>query len=173
MKTFTWRNNEHDGVSNQKCHDCLLNRLFRHRSKKISKLRITGRCEGNSPGIGEFSAQRASNTENVSIWWHHHTAGSVLRPRVVYCQLDSRVIPPWFMAAVSGHEDIITSYLLSRGVLWCPAGPRANGRAVCQLNIDYLGDGTGELMFCMSRDGVDDANMIVLVMSIPSLKQWK
>ena len=31
-------------------HGCLLNRLFRHRSKKTSKLRITGLCVGNSPG---------------------------------------------------------------------------------------------------------------------------
>ena len=27
---------------------CLLNRLFKHRSKKTSKLRVTGLCEGNS-----------------------------------------------------------------------------------------------------------------------------
>ena len=27
---------------------------------------------GNSPVTGEFPAQRASNTENVSIWWCHH-----------------------------------------------------------------------------------------------------
>ena len=26
----------------------------------------------NSPGTGEFPAQRASNAENVSIWWRHH-----------------------------------------------------------------------------------------------------
>ena len=30
--------------------DCLLNRLFRCRSKKTSKLRVTGLCAGNSPG---------------------------------------------------------------------------------------------------------------------------
>ena len=29
-------------------------------------------CAGNSPGTGEFPAQMASNTENVSIWWRHH-----------------------------------------------------------------------------------------------------
>ena len=29
-------------------------------------------CVGNSPGTGEFPAQRASNAENVSIWWRHH-----------------------------------------------------------------------------------------------------
>ena len=29
-------------------------------------------CAGNSPVSGEFPAQRASNPENVSIWWRHH-----------------------------------------------------------------------------------------------------
>ena len=51
---------------------CLLNRLFRGRSKKTSKLRVTGLCAGNSPVTGEFPAQRASNAENVSVWWRHH-----------------------------------------------------------------------------------------------------
>ena len=27
---------------------------------------------GDSPVTGEFPAQRASNAENVSIWWRHH-----------------------------------------------------------------------------------------------------
>ena len=60
----------------------------RRRSRKTSKLRITGLCRGNSPVTGEFPAQRASNAENVSIWWRHHvffqitgksTSGSILR----------------------------------------------------------------------------------------------
>ena len=46
--------------------------LFRHRSKKTSKLRVTGLCEENSYVTGEFPSQRASSAENVSIWWHHH-----------------------------------------------------------------------------------------------------
>ena len=45
-----WRHNDHDSVSNHQPHDCLLNRLFRRRSKKTSKLRVTGLCVGNSPG---------------------------------------------------------------------------------------------------------------------------
>ena len=69
---FGWRHNGHDNVSNHQPHDCLLNRLFRRRSKKTSKLRVTGLCAGNSPGTGEFPAQMASNAENVSIWWRHH-----------------------------------------------------------------------------------------------------
>ena len=38
--------NEHDDVSNYRHLDCLLNCLFRRRSKKTSKLRVTGLCEG-------------------------------------------------------------------------------------------------------------------------------
>ena len=48
------------------------NCLFRRRSKKTSKLRVTGLCVGNSPGTGEFPAEMASYAENVSIWWCHH-----------------------------------------------------------------------------------------------------
>ena len=53
-------------------YECLLNRLYRRRSKKILKLRVTGLCAGNSPVTGEFPAQMASNAENISIWWRHH-----------------------------------------------------------------------------------------------------
>ena len=54
--SLQWRHNERDVVSNHQPHNCLLNRLFRRRSKKTSKLRVTGLCEGNSPGTGEFPA---------------------------------------------------------------------------------------------------------------------
>ena len=67
-----WRHNERDGVSNHRAHHSLLNRLFRRRSKKTSKLRVTGLWVGNSLVTGEFPAQMASNEENVSIWWRHH-----------------------------------------------------------------------------------------------------
>ena len=67
-----WRHNDHAGVSNHQPHGCLLNRLFRRKSKKTSKLRVTGLCVGNSPGTGEFPAQMVSYAENVSIWWRHH-----------------------------------------------------------------------------------------------------
>ena len=66
-----WRHNERDGVSNHQPRDCLLNRLFRRRLKIISQLRVTGFCVGNSPVIGQFPAQMASNAENTSIWWRH------------------------------------------------------------------------------------------------------
>ena len=102
--TLQWRQNERDGVSNHRRLDCLLDRMFRRRSRKTSKPRVTGLCEGNSPvnsphkgpvtrtnfhlmtsswinygcwimslafvrGIHRWPVQRASNAENVSIWW--------------------------------------------------------------------------------------------------------
>ena len=50
----------------------------RRRSKKTSKFRVNVLCAGNSPVSGEFPAQRASNTENVSILWRHHVNPDVL-----------------------------------------------------------------------------------------------
>ena len=47
-----WRHSGRAGVSNHQHHDCLLNGLFRRRSKKTSKLRVTGfvrRIPVNSP----------------------------------------------------------------------------------------------------------------------------
>ena len=66
-KTLRWRHNEHNSVSNHQPHDCLLTRLFGRKSKKTSKLRVTGLCAGNSPGTGEFPAQRASNAGNSPV----------------------------------------------------------------------------------------------------------
>ena len=61
--TLQWRHDGRKCVSDYQPHDCLLNRLFRHRSKNTSNLRVTGLCVGNS--------QMASNAENVSIWWRN------------------------------------------------------------------------------------------------------
>ena len=70
-KPLRWRHNGLDGVSNHQPRDCFLNCLFRRRSEKISKLRVTGVCTWNSLVTGEYSPQMASNAENVSIWWRH------------------------------------------------------------------------------------------------------
>ena len=63
-QSLRWRHNGRDSVSNHQPHDCLLNRLFRRRSKKTLKLRVTGLCEGNSPVTDEFPTQMASYAEN-------------------------------------------------------------------------------------------------------------
>ena len=65
-----WRHNERDDVSDHQPHDCLLNRLFKVEIKEHIKVpRHWPLCPGNSPVTDEFPAQRASNGENVSIWW--------------------------------------------------------------------------------------------------------
>ena len=38
LVALQWRHNDHDSVSNHQPYGCLLNRLFRRRSKKTSKL---------------------------------------------------------------------------------------------------------------------------------------
>ena len=70
--TLQWCNSERDGVPNHRHRKCLLKRLFRRRSKKTSKLRVTGLCDGNPPATSGFPSQRASYAENVSNRWRHH-----------------------------------------------------------------------------------------------------
>ena len=54
--TLLWHHNGRGGISYHQPHDCLLNCLFRRRSKK----------------------EMASNAENVSIWWRHHETPLIL-----------------------------------------------------------------------------------------------
>ena len=100
--TLQWHHNEHDGISSHQHLDCLVNRLFRHRSKKISKLCISGLCEGNPPVTSGFPSQMASNMENVPIWWHHHhnlntmhVYPSMQCPSFVILSLTSRCQGEW------------------------------------------------------------------------------
>ena len=95
--------NHYSDVSNHRRLDCLFNRLFRRRSKKTSKLRVTGLCEGNSLVTCEFSAQMASNAENVSIWWRHHGHQYYL-----FCQKHASL---WNCASY------VTIYMHRRGVI--------------------------------------------------------
>ena len=45
---------------------------MRTRIKETWKSALLALSEGNSPVIGEFPAQRASNAEKASIWWRRH-----------------------------------------------------------------------------------------------------
>ena len=54
VSSLRWRHNGRDSISNHQPHDCLLNRLFKRRSKKTSKLRVTGLCAGKSPGMSSW-----------------------------------------------------------------------------------------------------------------------
>ena len=93
---LVWRHNRRDGVSNHQPHDCLLNRLFSRRSKKTPKLCVTGLCAGKSPETREFPAQRASNGENVSIWWRHHATRQMTTvPPFVFLSVMYQLIYPY------------------------------------------------------------------------------
>ena len=92
IDTLQWRHNGHSGVSSHQPHTCLLDRLFRRRSKKTSKLRVTGLCEGNSPVTGDFPAPRTSNAENVSIWWRHHEHGNIRLFFVIFMAVVNPII---------------------------------------------------------------------------------
>ena len=70
----------------------------RRRSKKTSKFCVTGLCVGNSPVTGEFPAQRASNTENVFIWWRHHDSSLVAAEA-------SQPVPSGNLGLVSPHKN--------------------------------------------------------------------
>ena len=63
-----WRHNEHVGVSNHQPRHYLLNRLFRQRSKKTPKLRVTGLCGG----IHRWIAHEVLNDNDVEHVLLHH-----------------------------------------------------------------------------------------------------
>ena len=115
--TLQWRHYGRNSVSNHQPHDCLLKRLFRRRSKKTSKLRVTGLCVGNSPGTGEFPTQMASNTANVSIWWHHHDESFSLThwgrvthicvSKLIIIGSDNGLSPGWRQAIIWTNAGIL------------------------------------------------------------------
>ena len=127
MVSLRWCHNGRDSVSNHQPHDCLLNRLFIRRSKKTSKLRVTGLCVGNSPWTGEFPAQMASNAENVSIWWRHHVLTGVdqISVRVIWVAFRATtLLAKWYhpirvwmiLIAISGTTE--RQNCISYNVLW-------------------------------------------------------
>ena len=73
--SLRWRHNDHDCVSNHQPRGCLLNHLFRRRSKKTSKLRVTGLCVGNSPGPvnsphkGPVTRKMFPFDDVIMSWW--------------------------------------------------------------------------------------------------------
>ena len=106
-----WHHNGRDSVSNHQPQGCLLNRLFRRRSKKTLKLRVTGLRAENSPETGEFPAQMASNAENVSIWWRHNDwLGTVI----------------WFLMIIirQGLSEILFSFMIEKYIFRDACGLR-------------------------------------------------
>ena len=126
LDSLQWRHNGPDSVSNHQPHHCLLNRFFGRRSKKTSQLCVTGLCAGNSPGTGEFPAQKAGNAENVSIWWRHH----VFSQRAMYTDSVSML---WRHHAPNVALIIISSLLFN--AVWSYAYQQNN---ICKQKTTLL-----------------------------------
>ena len=101
LSSLQWSHNEHDGISNHWCLDCLLNRLFRHRSKKnIKALRrwpLLGEFTGwgNSPATSEFTHEGPvmwkmfSFDDVITLQWRYndHDGVSNHQPHGCFCSI--------------------------------------------------------------------------------------
>ena len=81
--SLRWRHNGLDSVSNHQPHDCLFNRLFRRRSKKTSKLRVTGLFAGIYRGPVNSThkwpvTRKMFPFDDVIMWIKLHTYGDGL-----------------------------------------------------------------------------------------------
>ena len=92
---------------------CLLNRSFRCRSKKTSKLRVTGCVRGVT---GEFPAQMARNAENVSIRWRHHTVFWRNVPMISY-HIDATCIMYNKNSTIKNHRGRVTHIYVSKLII--------------------------------------------------------
>ena len=101
--TLQWRHNDHDSVSIHQPHGCLLNRLFRRRSKKTSKfhddvikwkkfprywpfVRGIHRSPVNSPHKGQWrgALMFTLSCARINGWVNNREAGDLRRYRTHY-----------------------------------------------------------------------------------------
>ena len=148
-----WRHNERDGVSNHQPHDCLLNRLFRRKSKKTSKLRVTGLC-----------AQRPSKAENVSIWWRHHGMMDYVGAEIataVTCtpypfidKVTERTAPDNHAVLHADTVNYVTILTVTVGSTYTMLSIPAHTHSITTLSAD--------LHFCVIKDG-NQVNIQILM----------
>ena len=89
----------------------------RRRSKKTSKLRVTGLCEKNSPVTGEFPSQRASNAEkfpfdDVIMHLQNFKAIRLFLIQISWTRLDTW---RWDVYWIIGYGNALLNYWFS---LW-------------------------------------------------------
>ena len=107
MLSLQWHHNERNRISNHWRLHCLLKCWFRYKSKKTSKLHITGLCAVNLLVTGEFLAQKASNAENIFIWWRHHD------------EISQHIQPQECLCCVPVCSNLCTSNIVLCGCLPC------------------------------------------------------
>ena len=135
-----WRHNEHGGVSNHQPHGCLLNRLFRHRSKKTSKLRVTSLCVGNSPGPVN-SPHKGPVTRKMFPFDDVVMIGSGRKGRKGQVIASAKVDPDLCRHMAPLHDDIIKWKHFPR--YW----PFVRRIQRSPVNFPHKGQSRGDLMF--------------------------
>ena len=70
--SLQWRHNERGGDLTHQPLDCLLNCLFRRRSKKTSRLRVTGFCDR------WIRVTKGQLRGKKSMWWHDNGSQSIV-----------------------------------------------------------------------------------------------
>ena len=141
ISSLQCRHNGPDSVSSHQPYDCLLNCLFRRRSKKTSNLRVTGLCEGNSPVTSEFPTRRASSAENVFIWWRHHVTIRCTNTCSSYCRFDAQT-----------HTCITVSRIIIFQVVSCE----------CQGLIQDLKLGVAQMDWKILKTGVGGMGVVYI-----------
>ena len=92
-RSLQWHHNERDGVSNHRYLDCVLNRLSRRRSKKISKLRVSGLYEGNSNAFSRMKIFQFWTIFHWSLFLGDHLTKSSLIQAMAWYQADDKPLP--------------------------------------------------------------------------------
>ena len=133
--SLQWRHNEPDGVKSP------ASRLFTQPFINV-QIKENLKAPRHWPLCGEFigdrwiphPVQRASNAENVSIWWHHH----VVRQRV---QISRWLVLNDYLRPV--YELHIVMFTRSRGRSW-QAGwlPRTSLKTKRRHNTNFAVDGS-------------------------------
>ena len=104
-----------------------LNRLFGRKSKKTSKLRVTGLCAGNSPGTGESPhkwplTRRMFPFDDVTMSYLQGSyvtlvLESSFQPLLTVSNMPSSIQCPSARTWVSNH--VCTIFLFSKISKWC------------------------------------------------------
>ena len=109
IASLQWRHNDRNGVSNHQLHDCLLNRLFRHRWKKTSK------APRHWPLWGEFTGdrwipctkgqQRGKSFHLMTSSWLHNAR---FEPKSLRSN-DSQITKPLGLISIGPGSDVSSS----------------------------------------------------------------
>ena len=117
-----WRHNGRDSFSNHQPHDCLLNRLFRRRSKKTSKLRVTGLCAGNSPHKWPVTRKMFPFDDVIMVLVNIDTGCRLLPYR-----RQAITLTDYFLSIYHTHLHITLRHITSHHITWNPGNTTKTG----------------------------------------------